>query len=118
MREEFGNPLLWHAHNLVLETAVETGLPGAALLLLLIFATAYRGWRIAGSADTALAIYGTALVSVVAGMIVRNMTDTLLARQNALLYWGIVGVLFALDAARSASKLNSTLRADLRQPTR
>jgi hypothetical protein len=27
---------------------------------------------------------------------VRNMTDTLLVRQNALLYWGIVGALLGL----------------------
>jgi hypothetical protein len=28
-------------------------------------------------------------------MVVRNSTDTLLVRQNALLYWGVVGVLLA-----------------------
>jgi hypothetical protein len=26
-------------------------------------------------------------------MVVRNSTDTLLVRQNALLYWGVVGIL-------------------------
>jgi hypothetical protein len=36
-----------------------------------------------------------ALIAVVVGMVIRNSTDTLLVRQNALLYWGVVGVLLA-----------------------
>jgi hypothetical protein len=36
-----------------------------------------------------------ALLGVLAGMLVRNMTDSLLVRQNALLFWGVSGVLLA-----------------------
>jgi hypothetical protein len=32
----------------------------------------------------------------VAGMFVRNATDTLLVRQNALLYWGVAALLLGL----------------------
>jgi hypothetical protein len=35
---------------------------------------------------------------VLAGMLVRNMTDTLLVRQNALVFWGVVGLLLGLAA--------------------
>jgi len=101
LTEELGNPQFWHAHNLILETAVEAGLPGAALLLLLICATAYRGWRLARNTDAPAAAYGTALVALVAGMFLRNMTDTLLVRQNALLFWGVAALLLGLGAAAS-----------------
>jgi hypothetical protein len=39
-----------------------------------------------------------ALLGVLAGMIARNMTDSLLIRQNALLFWGATGALLALAA--------------------
>ena len=118
MVEELGNILFGHAHNLLLETAVGSGLPGAALLLFLICMTAYNGWRLARGDDAQAAVYGIALVGIVAGMFVRNMTDVQLARQNALLYWGVVGMMLGLGSVRRASKLNSTLRGDLRHPTR
>jgi hypothetical protein len=38
---------------------------------------------------------GIAVIGVVAGMLMRNMTDTLWVRHNALLYWAVLGVLFA-----------------------
>jgi hypothetical protein len=33
-------------------------------------------------------------------MVVRNMTDSLFGRQNALLFWGITGVLLAIGLRR------------------
>jgi hypothetical protein len=45
---------------------------------------------------------GLAVIGVVAGMVVRNMTDTLWVRQSALLYWGVLGVLFALARTPAA----------------
>ncbi len=95
---------LWHAHNIVLETLVQLGLPGVFLLALLIGAVLREGWRLGQSADKAAAACGIALMAIVAGMLVRNMTDSLLVRQNALLFWGTVGVLLALSTrSRAAS---------------
>jgi O-antigen ligase len=71
--------------------------PGLLLLLVLLGAIVREAWRLArGPDDWALAC-GVALLAVVAGMLVRNMTDTLLVRQNALLYWGTVGALLGLS---------------------
>jgi hypothetical protein len=55
-----------------------------------------EAWRAARVADDWIAAGGMVLVAVAAGMVVRNMTDTLLVRQNALLFWGVVGVLLAM----------------------
>jgi O-antigen ligase len=96
--KEFGtfDPNLWHAHNIFLDTLLQVGLPGLALLLVLLWALLREGWRLVRHPDDVAASCGVALMGVVAGMLVRNMTDTLLVRQNALLFWGIAGVLLAL----------------------
>jgi O-antigen ligase len=80
--------LVWRAHNLLLDTAPQVGIPGVLLLLLLLGATVREGWRMARSPNDAAAGCGIALICFVAGMLVRNMTDTLWVRQNALFYWG------------------------------
>src|ERR1700694_5330662 len=95
LSEELKQPLLWHAHNLFLDTVLQVGIPGLLLLLLLLGATVREGWRMAQAADDLGVACGLAVLGVVAGMVIRNMTDTLWVRQNALLYWGVLGVLFA-----------------------
>jgi O-antigen ligase len=91
---------LWHAHNIFLDAALQTGLAGLALFVALLGAIVRAGWRYARSADDGVAACGIVLIALVAGMLVRNMTDTLLARQNALLFWGLVGVLLAWGTRR------------------
>jgi O-antigen ligase len=95
---------LWHAHNLFLDTVLQTGVVGLVLLLLLLGAVGREAWRAVRSADVRAAACGVALMTMLAGMVVRNMTDTLLARQNALLFWGLVGVLLAWSATAGASR--------------
>lgn len=95
LNEELHDSLLWHAHNIFLDMALQLGLPGAVLFILLLAATLREGWRLARTPDLRAAACGVALLAVLAGMMLRNSTDTLLGRQNALLYWGVVGVLLA-----------------------
>jgi O-antigen ligase len=97
LRAEFGalDGQLWHAHNIALEALVQVGAPGLGLLVFLLGSVIVAGWQSARSADRLAAACGMALLAVVAGMLVRNMTDTLLVRQNALLFWGVTGVLLA-----------------------
>jgi O-antigen ligase len=86
---------LWHAHNLFLEALIQSGLPGMLLLVVLLGVLLREAWRVARQADEATAACGIALLAVIAGMLVRNMTDSLFVRQNALLFWGVSGVLLA-----------------------
>jgi O-antigen ligase len=94
-RKELGDGSLWHAHNLVLEVALQVGLVGFALLAALLYLTARFGWQHAASRNANTAACGIALFAVVLGMLMRNMTDVLWVRQNALLYWGVVSLLLA-----------------------
>lgn len=88
----------WHSHNLFLDTALQSGIPGLVLFLILIACIVKQGLSnaISGlrSGDDARAFaYGLALTGVVAGMVVRNLTDVLLVRQNSLLFWSVTGLL-------------------------
>lgn len=101
LREQLDDGMLWHAHNLVLDTVIQVGLPGLVLLLLLLGATARAGWRLAGARDEVAAACGMALIAIVAGMLIRNMTDILWLRQNALFFWGTAGALLGYAHAQS-----------------
>ena len=87
---------LWHAHNIFLEALIQGGAPAVVLLLVLLGAIAREGWRLGRNDNEATAACGIALLAVLAGMLARNMTDTLLVRQNALLFWGMSGVLMGM----------------------
>jgi O-antigen ligase len=104
LQEQLGalNDQLWHAHNLLLDAMLQLGIPGALLLVALLAAIVRQGWHLARDADIAAAACGMAMIAVVAGMVVRNATDTLLVRQNALLFWGTIGVLLALGGRTRA----------------
>jgi O-antigen ligase len=104
LREELKEAQLWHAHNIFLDTALQVGLVGVVLLLVLLAATLREGWRTARDPSPAAAACGVALLGVVVGMLVRNMTDFLLIRQNALLFWCVVGVLLAWGARFRAAR--------------
>jgi O-antigen ligase len=103
LKSELEKPQLWHAHNLFLDTALQVGLPGVVLLLLLLAAMFRQGWLLALDPSPRAMACGIAVLAVLVGMLVRNMTDVLLVRQNALLFWGVVGVLLAWGAPQRAA---------------
>ncbi|OGA16862.1 MAG: hypothetical protein A3G25_20310 [Betaproteobacteria bacterium RIFCSPLOWO2_12_FULL_63_13] len=100
LHEKFPDREIWHAHNLFLETAIQVGIPGVALLFALISMTAAHGVQYFRSRDPIRAACGIAVLCIVLGMLLRNMTDVLWVRQNSLLYWGIVGMLFGIGRMR------------------
>ena len=119
LRAELKHPHLWHAHNLFLEAALQLGIPGFVFLVILFAATLREGWRLARARDALAAACGIALLGVVAGMLIRNMTDTLLVRHNALVYWAVLGLLLAWGyRATSQSALNRPSQAGGRLTSR
>jgi O-antigen ligase len=100
LRAQFGtlDGQLWHAHNTFLEQLIQLGVPGLVLFLLLLAAILREGWGTSLESSDFRAACGIALTAVVTGMLVRNMTDTLFVRQNALLFWGVAGTLLAWGA--------------------
>jgi O-antigen ligase len=100
LREDLGSEELWHAHNFFLEALLQTGVLGLLLHLLLLAALAREGWHAARTRDERLVACGMVLLAIIVGMLVRNMTDTLFVRQNALLFWSVAGAFLGFIARR------------------
>jgi O-antigen ligase len=101
LSSQFSEP--WHrnmyrqAHNIVLNYAIQMGLPGAVALLCLFGGLAagfYSRIRLAHSPTTrAVATCGLMLVG---GFFLRNMTDDFFSRHASLLLGALVGMLLAV----------------------
>ncbi len=96
----FQDSLLMHAHNMFLNRALETGLPGLAAFIYLLASVAVAFRRVARSGDASTAAIGAAGLALVAGVIVKNLTDDFFVRQSALLFWALVGAGLGAAAAR------------------
>jgi len=96
----FNDPMLMHAHNMFLNRALETGLPGVAAFVLLLGSVAIAFRRVARSAHPSTAAIGAAGLALVAGVVIKNLTDDFFIRQNALLFWSLVGAGLGAAAAR------------------
>ncbi|HEV3422170.1 MAG TPA: O-antigen ligase family protein [Paraburkholderia sp.] len=80
---------LTHAHNLFLNTWLQTGLIGAVLETVLLLCLVLSFWR-ARRGDPWLCAAGIALV---AGMIAKNTTDDFMWQTTMLAFWAIAGLL-------------------------
>ena len=88
------HPEIRHAHNVFFDVALQTGLAGLAVFVVLLAALALEYKSYLSNARTApLGIMGLA---VLAGFVVKNLTDDFLYRHNSLLFWAIHGILLGL----------------------
>ena len=84
-----------HAHNLLLDWMLQTGLLGLAIFLSLLVAVGRRAWHArAFSRDHRL--LACALLVTIAAMLLRNMTDDFLVYGIAIMFWATIGVLLGL----------------------
>jgi O-antigen ligase len=104
LQAEFDNKLFWHGHNIVLNYTLELGLGGAAVILLLFFTIGREFWKLTGVAEPELRQLGAAGLALVAGVFLKNMTDDFFVRENALLFWALVGMSLGYAKRRSLAK--------------
>jgi O-antigen ligase len=95
---EFHDAYRMHAHNVFLNRALETGLPGLAAFVLLQGALAIAFWRQSLSGVRRNAALGVAGLALVAGVMTKNLTDDFFLRQNALLFWSLAGAVLGAAA--------------------
>jgi O-antigen ligase len=90
----YEHPELRHAHNTFIDIALELGVVGLAAFMILLAALAREYWRLLRDGVAApLGIMGLALL---AGFVVKNLTDDFFYRHNALVFWAINGMLLGL----------------------
>jgi O-antigen ligase len=80
---------LTHAHNLFLNTWLETGIVGVVLEAALLLALIARFYRL----RRALPWLSAAGIALVVGMVVKNSTDDFMWQNTALAFWCFAGLL-------------------------
>ena len=91
------HPPVLHSHNLFADIALQTGLVGLALFAALLAALAREHWR--WLRDARVAPLGVVGLSLLAGFVVKNLTDDFLHRHNALVFWALNAMLLGLGRA-------------------
>jgi O-antigen ligase len=90
------HPPMLHSHNVFADVAVQTGLVGLAAFMVLLLALAREHVR--WLRDARVAPLGIVGLTLLAGFIVKNLTDDFLHRHNALVWWALNAMLLGLAA--------------------
>jgi len=93
------HPEIRHAHDMFIDVALEVGLLGLAVFLALLLALARRYAAMLRDVDSAP--LGTMGLALIAGFVVKNLTDDFMHRQNALVFWALNAMLLGLARSRS-----------------
>ncbi len=83
------------AHNIVLNYAIQIGIPGAMALLLMFASLVQAFWQRCHDVPVSRAI-STCGLMLVGGFFLRNMTDDFFSRHAVLLFGALVGMLLAV----------------------
>lgn len=93
-----------HAHDMLLNTWLQTGLPGVVLQIVLLASLAGRYWKLR-RVDEWLAAAGLALV---VGMVVKNIMDDFMWKTTMLAFWAFAGLLLGAGARVSSRAADRT----------
>lgn len=95
---ETNNALMNHPHNLFLSIWMQTGLAGLFLFCALLLAAAARYVRFLFEDDNRLALTGILGLALLAGFLVKNLTDDFFFRSNAKVFFMLNAILMAYGA--------------------
>jgi O-antigen ligase len=96
------HPEVRHGHNVFLDEILELGVVGLALFVSILVALAreYRGYL----RREDLAPLGIVGLTVLAGFVVKNLTDDFMHRHNALVFWALNGALLGLARGQATRR--------------
>jgi O-antigen ligase len=89
LRGELHDPLLIHAHNIFIAQWLQTGVVGVAAFTALLMAIGWRYLRFYRAQSDTLALLGLLGLTLLAGFVVKNLTDDFLVRSNAKEFWAL-----------------------------
>jgi O-antigen ligase len=81
-----------HGHNLFLDYALQLGVAGLAVLLLLLASLLRAFWGLFRNPHADVSLVGICGVALLVAMVSKNMTDDLFWRGNGLLFWALAGM--------------------------
>lgn len=97
--DPFLRGIFLQGHNILLNYALQMGVAGVAAILVLFTTLAMHFLDLVRRGPVAR-ICGISGCLLVVGIFLKNMTDDFFIRQNALLFWALVGMLGGLAARR------------------
>ena len=108
LRSELGDPLLWHAHNMFGSQWLQTGAIGLFLFTCVLAAMAARYVGFYRSPDDAMAVLGMIGLAMLAGFLVKNLTDDFLFRANAKHFFALNALLIGWGMRRMRAATPAT----------
>jgi len=100
LKSESRDPLLSHAHNVFMSQWLQTGAIGLAVFVALLAALVARYARFVRSPDDAVALLGVIGITLVAGFVVKNLTDDFLIRATGKEFWVLNAALLGFGVRR------------------
>ena len=97
---ELHDPMLTHPHNTFVSQWLQTGAVGLAIFVGFAVALAWRYLRFLRSHDDVLALMGMIGLALLAGFLVKNLTDDFFYRSNAKVFWAMTAILLAYGTLR------------------
>ena len=114
LKSELHDPLLWHAHNMFGSQWLQTGAVGLALFISMLLALAVRYMRFFRARDDTLAITGLIGIALLAGFVMKNLTDDFLFHLNAKHFFALNALLVGWGVRREREILAARARDDQR----
>ena len=82
-----------HAHNIILNYALQLGLLGPVVLIFLFYSVAREFWKLIKSSDKELQTLGIAGMAMVSGILAAGMIEDLFGRHLGWLFWALTGMI-------------------------
>jgi len=108
------DPTLTHAHNVFASVWLQTGAVGLALFVALLGLAAWRFAGYARSRDDTLALVGLVGLAILAGIVVKNLTDDFFVRTNARFLWATIALLVAFGERRLREGRSGVMQTGVR----
>lgn len=89
---QFGSDTMLHAHNLFLNYGLQLGMLGMITISLLFLAIGREYWLLYRSPSLSGSLIGMFGLCLLIGIVIKNTTDDQFIRQNALLFWAMLGM--------------------------
>ena len=81
-----------HAHNIILNYALQLGLFGPLVLAFVFYSAGREFWKLTKCADKELIMLGIAGIAMISGILAAGMIEDLFNRHLAWLFWSLVGM--------------------------
>ena len=101
------DPLFWHAHNVLLDYAVQLGLVGVVVFMAILFLFTRYFWQLhRATSSRQLSFLAIATLTLMLATISKNMTDDFFHRDVSLLFWSVLGLVMGIGLRQTTSPTN------------